>query len=862
MFDGRITIRNNKALESNGGGISLRQSTLEINGPSYVSDNQAMRGGGVHVSSSSITVLGGVLHISNNTAKFGGGIYLETNPELYIRKQNQEVADDLLVFSGNIANYGGAIYVDDKTSSDACSLPTECFLQSLSYYAGTFKDVNLKNIAFSKNTALEKGPDLFGGLLDRCVASPFSEIYLSQSTEYKGIDYIRNITNITFGTIASLPLRVCFCNSDGIQDCNYQPPPITVRKGEPFTVSLVAIDQISNSVSANIISSLASHEGGLGEGQQTQRVGENCTELHFNIFSPHNSETITFHADGPCGSSPYSIQQLSIQFLNCTCPVGFEPCKGKTTSCECVCHTRLSPYIAECNSTTKSLLLRSNTSAWISYSNITDPPGFVIQPNCPFDYCNRPNDGNVSINFFVPNGVDTQCAHNRTGILCGSCQQPLSLSLGSSHCLPCENYWPGLLVAITLAAIISGILLVAILLFLNMTVSVGLVNIFIFYANIVGSSTTIFFPSSKPRLSAIFVSWLNLDIGIDVCFFRGLDTYTKTWLQLAFPAYIISLVVIVIKVSEYSPRFARLIGRKNPIATLATLILLSYAKVLSVTITILSYSTLYYPDDSKEIVWLQDGNVKFFQGKHIALVVMAILIVIVGTPYTIVLFLWQWLVRAPKWKLLKWTRNTRLLAFIASYHAPYNSRYRYWTGLLLLVRVILYITTSVTVSANPQTLPLTINILVGCLFVLKGGIGSRVYKKPFVDIVDTVVYFNILALATFRLYDSKTSIAIHTAAAYISTITTFALLVVAIIYQVTLLITDKRKKRDVDRVTLEEKAPSQISSAELKPKITTSVIDIQTPKCLPQNGSSNNDLDFVEEIDSDRMKSSYQLSQL
>ena len=45
--------------------------------------------------------------------------------------------------------------------------------------------------------------------------------------------------------------------------------------------------------------------------------------------------------------------------------------------------------------------------------------------------------------------------------------------------------------------------------------------------------------------------------------------------------YIISLVVVVIIVSEYSPRFAGLIGRKDPISTLATLILLSYAKLLS-----------------------------------------------------------------------------------------------------------------------------------------------------------------------------------------------------------------------------------------------------------------------------------------
>ena len=121
----------------------------------------------------------------------------------------------------------------------------------------------------------------------------------------------------------------------------------------------------------------------------------------------------------------------------------------------------------------------------------------------------------------------------------------------------------------------------------------------------------------------MFVAWLNLDIGIDVCFLDGLDTYTKTWLQLAFPVYIISLVIGVIKVSEYSPRFARLIGRRDPAATLATLVLLSYAKLLSVTIIALSFAVLDYPDGSRETVWLPDGNVKYLQGKHIALVLVA-----------------------------------------------------------------------------------------------------------------------------------------------------------------------------------------------------------------------------------------------
>ena len=54
---------------------------------------------------------------------------------------------------------------------------------------------------------------------------------------------------------------------------------------------------------------------------------------------------------------------------------------------------------------------------------------------------------------------------------------------------------------------------------LNMTVAVGTLNGILFYANIVAAkSDTYFIPFSAPNIVSMFISWLNLDIGIDVCF--------------------------------------------------------------------------------------------------------------------------------------------------------------------------------------------------------------------------------------------------------------------------------------------------------------------------------------------------------
>ena len=71
-----------------------------------------------------------------------------------------------------------------------------------------------------------------------------------------------------------------------------------------------------------------------------------------------------------------------------------------------------------------------------------------------------------------------------------------------------------------------------------------------------------------------------------------LDDLYKALLQLTFPAYVIILAITVIVASECSSKFAKIIGKGNPVAVLATMILLSYAKFGNAILT--SLSLLYF----------------------------------------------------------------------------------------------------------------------------------------------------------------------------------------------------------------------------------------------------------------------------
>ena len=585
----------------------------------------------------------------------------------------------------------------------------------------------------------------------------------------------------------------CTYYSSSMHDCTDQDRKLNkeVKKGEAFTVSLVAVDQVGQPVNATIQASLSSAESGLGEGQLSKKVtvsaSVKCTDFTFNVVSPHGLETLDLYAsDGPCRNiDELSRATVEINFLSCNCPIGLQVVEMQITNCTCECHSGISQYMERCDSHNGSLVKRNESRAWISYINDT---GYLVYPNCPFDYCLSTSPGPTFILTSQPNGADAQCAFNRSSQLCGSCQPDHSLSLGSSRCLLCPGYWPALLVAITIAAIIAGIALVALLLVLNMTVAVGTLNGLIFYANVVYAYQSILLPFQGVNLITVFISWLNLDLGIDTCYFPGMDTYIKTWLQLAFPAYVIFLVVLVIIISSFSTKFSNLIGKRDPVATLATLILLSYAKLVDVCFKSLTVGILQYPYGSNETlhVWLPDATVEYLSGKHIPLFITAVFILLLCLVYTALLFSWQWLLHLPKWRIFKWSRDPKIQTFFGTYQIPYTSKVRYWTGLLLIGRIVLYLVVALNTSNNP-TIALTAIIFIVCCIIGLGLLftnGSSLYRKWPLDVLETFFYLNILFLATFTWYSLDNPKSNKEAAAYISVTITFPVLLVILLYHV------------------------------------------------------------------------------
>ena len=280
-----------------------------------------------------------------------------------------------------------------------------------------------------------------------------------------------------------------------------------------------------------------------------------CTELKYSIafLSDHWCELfLRTSSRGIYHTDIYYIIQLP-------CPIGFIKIKG-----ECHCDSFLTEYNIKCDINDQSILRPADS--WISATTHNNSYTYHISLYCPLHYC-LPHSSHLNLS--TPN---SQCQFNRSGVLCGQCQQGLSVVLSSSYCHHCKSIYLLLIIPIAIA----GLLLVLLMFVLNLTVTDGTISGFILYVNIISINSSLFFPSTNqftPTYS--FVSLANLDLGIETCFYNGMDDYAKMWLQLAFPFYLIFIATLIIITSRYSTTIQRLTARRA-LPVLATLFLLSY----------------------------------------------------------------------------------------------------------------------------------------------------------------------------------------------------------------------------------------------------------------------------------------------
>ena len=685
--------------DNNMTGITAIESSIQLSGHNVIQNNRHKEGAGITLSLPGTITVRDELYLLNNTADDHGEAILVIPPQ-----KTKNLHD-----RGEIIN--------------ACTLTFEIIQNS------NFNDIaHVLNstIFFSGNKALKGGNDMFGATLMGCrngkdivqhTGNPNDTSWYFESPLIK--HFIFKQTD-RLSSMSSDPIMVCFCNTNSyLPNCSDRTPRhIQTYPGLEINTTIATVGYYGGTSPGTV--HISAQNANLihfyGQSETT-----NCFQLHI-LLQNSSSTTALVDIKVEGGLQGWNLS-LTVDILEC--PIGFMATDQISGQHQCHCIPLLVNSQVQCNVSLDPYKFLRSGNSWFAYINNTQTC-ITGTTNCPFDYCNQ---SNVSFDIMAP---DRQCMANRTGILCGQCQSHLSIMLGSNCCGACSNWYLFLLPVLALA----GIVLVAVLMFLNLSISVGTINGLLLYANMVKLNEAFFFPNGSIPVVSQFISWLNLDLGIEVCLFDGLDGYWNTWLQFAFPAYLFLLMGSIIVGCHYSVWICRLCG-SHAVPALATLFLMSYTKILLTVANALSMSQLPC-NDSILIVWSVDGNIEYGSGKHLFLVVFSCGVLIIGLAYP-VLVLCAPLLERYNQKCIpqhRWNLVTKLKPLLDAYGGPYKDNCRFWTGVTLTLRLVLTVIFSFTLGRfvifNAYII---ITVIVGTLTFWSG-----VYKSVYLSALEIFIF--------------------------------------------------------------------------------------------------------------------------
>ena len=641
---------------------------------------------------SSFLYLEGNVKFESNAGLLGGALQMVTASLLIVRNNTHVIFHNN---SGSIS--GGAIYVDYISSLTSVTFQYEdCFLYfgNVDFlcigrtFCPDFTELNF-SLDFSGNTA-PYGSFVYGSTLETC----FWGITLKEQHRDKNLTLFELLYDLfpekfNFGSAPNDTKHVSTPSAEvAILDYNSS---YSVLPGESFNISVVGLDRFRRIISVVLTSQtndVTSSHSVLGLSGYLLTTEQNNTKALVTVYGKEQQQDINVTL---FTAFTYARAQITVNLMNCTLGFVYSNMYG---SCKCAYELKYSSV--DCNEQNKDLSVPNEV--WVGRG----PDEELVVEGCLQDYCRRGQK------IVKPPDFDSQChpEYNRTGLLCGKCKPGYSIGFGGSSCYKCGN---SSLVWIFFFAL-AGVGIVLAISFVRLTVSDGYLNGIILFANIVSLYVHIFAVGSRITQLFVVIAWLNLDLGIDTCFFDGMNALAKVGLQFAFPLYLYILMGIITLIAKKSHRFAMRFNRSGFSAAklFATLMLMSYTSLLETCAEALGVVKVDTISGTYSIRWRIDPNQEYFSGGHIPLAIVAVLVLvfyIIPAPFVLIF---------PS-LAFKLGPMQKLKPIYDAFWAPFKPRYRFWVGLRLILRVIPFL--CVAAIRHPLNILLLGMFLVALLYV-------------------------------------------------------------------------------------------------------------------------------------------------
>ena len=700
-------------------------------------------------------------------------------------------------FTNNQAILGGAIYADVNNKQEECAF----------YF--TSNDIK---IFFSNNVATEAGNDIYAFPIYNCRFDDSSNSH----TPYQALSFYKHIFHLVdhpgngILSFSTKPTKLLLNNTMTSNGDIYTYP------GQMVSLNLSALDELNRFVYANVKIEIIPEKKDsishlwLSYEDKVQSVQEsrckNYTHIRFTVHTTTVISNQSFQGMLILSLPEYPEAAYSVLVHIHPCPLGF--ILDNITTGDCVCLPALYAFGEDnsipmtCSIQTQTFTRPSATVSWAGVIEMEDGINvFGISLNCPLGKCFS-NPGFV--NYFQSNGeiemsvahqtdgkFDTTplCINHREGPLCGKCKDGLSVVFGSEKCIRCSNKW----IWTALVQVAFSLIAVYFLFLLRLTLTTGTLNGIIFYAQAANGglfdllslhSDVDIISTAAEKLVYVFLSILNLNLGLHICFYDGMTELWKTGLSLVFPVHLLTIVVILIVLSRYSTWLSNKISHSS-VQVLVTIVHLSFSRLLLTIIDVFT-SSIVYTSDKHYRVWYWDGTVEYMGQSHRILVIISLILTIpLVLPYITFFFLAKPLIQHSA------KANHYLRPVFEAIHAPYKEGKHHWFVARVLLLIIIYILYTVYKTVHGSVLYISVAALLASFLI--GQALFQPFKNKLINLLDCWLMFNLtLIYVTLSYINLREATIFSVVAVFLVFLTFLAILLYHILWVSGLLIKIRR----------------------------------------------------------------------
>ena len=682
VFEENSTVHfiNNKAT-NNGAGIYIsKYAMVKFEGYTKVTfnnSNAGTDGGAIYVDNNSAVRFGqySTVVFNNNTATFGGSAFVRSS-EIGIEGKSS------INFTNNAAlQDGGAIYLSDHSSLALYNNSSvQFYYNTASDYGGAIY-VSLKESTLNFNSSDIKFKDNSAGTIQKPVYINVPKSCDSSCIFHKVLIITRPLSLATSPSKLLLndPVK---CIKGNNKNCSkYYLNNIMLGQKITFDACLLDyFDQPTEAAEFSITGMI--HQDYNISGSEYITVSCNHSTQAISVIGNMHSNnsynysiTLSLYVARISESKIVSIN-VTVELSQCDQYPGFWY-SSKSLKCECY----KAKDIISCSGSNSTI----RRGYW--YGSVEGKP--TVTP-CPNDYCNFTCCEIKNGIYHLSPVRANQCKPHRSGIACGNCEKGYTLSFDSPECVAVSKCTTGITVlVISLSFLYWIVVVLAVFVISYFKITIGSLYAIVYYYSVVdimlgqvlfisnGLYTTVNIMSSLAKLIPQFLGKL--------CLVKNMSGIDQQFIHYINPTVfsLILIIVIVLARSTWKPKGWRAQDYlyRGSIDFICFFLLLSYT---SMTVTsVLLMRSLKFMDIDKVYTYLSP-DIEYFHGRHLAYVIVAVIIILVITFGLPLLLLLEPFLNSK-------VNFFRIKPLLDNFQGCYKAKYRSFASYYMICRLVVFL---------------------------------------------------------------------------------------------------------------------------------------------------------------------------